>query len=490
MFTCPIFHNYNKGMSRIYFVLSSKIALRSWPFAPRAYYVRHKPYAKRLSKEEADVLLMCDGEHDLEPNELLANLEERHLIEKCEKGTRCDEWSVLRKYSNRYFPRMNLMITGKCNYNCLHCFNAADNAPLMTEWNYEELLGLLDQAKDCGVNAFTITGGEPMLHPHFTDILQGIYERGMFVEELNTNGFFITQQILDKIKATGYKPLMKISFDGIGCHDWIRGFKGAEEKTLAAIELCIKNGFCVIAQTQVNKKNLHTLIPTAKMLSELGVTAMRLIKTTEVPRWKKNAPQSCLDTEEYYSAMLDFLREYKNIETNMHAVIWQFIKVFPKYKRYALEAVKTENGKYDPTAPICKGNRGMIGVTSCGDIVPCLQMSGYFEENDIHLGNLHKTPLSELLSKGDYIDQVCATLHQQRNADEKCSNCKYYRWCAGGCPALGGLYSPKRFDLLSRDITKCIFFENGWYHKVAETLDGWENKTPVDILEKKTGEIS
>lgn len=456
--------------------------MRKWLFTPLAYYVKHKPYAKRLNNEEAEILLLCDGEHDLEPTELLKSLEERQIIEKCEKGKRCSEWSELKSYNNRYFPKMNLMITGKCNYNCLHCFNAADNAPIMTEWSYEEILDLLDQARDCGVNAFTITGGEPMLHPNFMDIFREIYKRGMYVEELNTNGYFITQKILDEIKATGFKPLIKISFDGIGCHDWIRNFKGAEKKTIDAMELCIKNGFCIVAQTQVNKKNLNTLIPTAKKLSELGVLTMRLIRTTEAPRWEKNAPQSCLDIEEYYSAMLDFMREYKKLDSKMNIIIWQFLRACPKYKTYCLEAVKSQSSKYDPTDPICKGARGMIGVTSKGDIVPCLQMSGYFEEKGICLGNLHDQPLSKLLREGDYINQVCATLHQQRKSNPKCNKCKYYRWCKGGCPALGGLYSQERLDLLSSDITKCVFYENGWYYKVVETMESWNNTTAVDFL--------
>ena len=29
-----------------------------------------------------------------------------------------------------------------------------------------------------------------MLHRNFMDILTGIYERGMYVEEINTNGYF------------------------------------------------------------------------------------------------------------------------------------------------------------------------------------------------------------------------------------------------------------------------------------------------------------
>ena len=97
---------------------------------------------------------------------------------------------------NRYFPAMNWMITGKCNYNCLHCFNAADNSPLMAEFSLEEAEKLLDEAQACGINAFTITGGEPMCHKHFLPIMEGIYRRGMYVEELNTNGYYITQEIL------------------------------------------------------------------------------------------------------------------------------------------------------------------------------------------------------------------------------------------------------------------------------------------------------
>ena len=58
----------------------------------------------------------------------------------------------------------------------------------MSEWFLKEAEKFLDEARECGVNAFTITGGEPMLHSNFMDILTGIYERGMYVEEINTNG--------------------------------------------------------------------------------------------------------------------------------------------------------------------------------------------------------------------------------------------------------------------------------------------------------------
>ena len=467
----------------MHYRIADNIALRSWKFVPRAYYIKNDPYAKGLTPEEFELMLKCDGEQDIEPSATLDKLKFNGLIEECKKGEHPCEWSSYKSYEHRYFPKMNFMITGKCNYNCLHCFSAAENAPIMTEWSYEQALDLLDQARDCGVNAFTITGGEPMLHPHFMDIIKAIYERGMFVEELNTNGYFLTQKILDEFKEIGCKPYIKISFDGIGCHDWMRNRKGAQQQALDAMELCVKNGFRVMSQTQVHRKNLDTLIPTAKKLSEIGVSTLRLIRTTDAPRWHENAPDSCLELEEYYERMLEFMSEYINSGMDMDIIIWQFMRAFPKSRSYTLDAVLCKSGEYKPTDPMCKGNRGMIGVTSSGDIVPCLQMSGYFEMNDIHLGNLHKTPLKELLVGGDYMKLVCTNLHKMQKQNEKCANCRFFKYCNGGCPALGLLYSPDVRGFYGSDISKCLFYENGWYGRAEETMAGWTNSTQIDELE-------
>ncbi|MBQ6173547.1 MAG: radical SAM protein [Clostridia bacterium] len=173
----------------MFYRLSDQIALRSWMRVEGAYYQKGIPTAQPLTRREFDTLKLCDGEHDLEPGGTLASLAERGLILPCRQGEHPSEWSAYRHIENRYFPQMNLMITGKCNYNCLHCFNAADNAPLMSEWTFEELCRLLDQARDCGIHAFTVTGGEPMVHKRFMDILREIHRRDMFVMELNTNSF-------------------------------------------------------------------------------------------------------------------------------------------------------------------------------------------------------------------------------------------------------------------------------------------------------------
>ena len=89
-----------------------------------------------------------------------------------------------------------------------------------------------------------------------------------------------------------------------------------------------------MAQTQVHRRNLDTLLPTAEKLNSMGVSRMRLIRTTEVSRWAENAPDSCLGIEEYYGAMLDFMSGYKNSGMKMDIVVWQFMKAQPRSKTY------------------------------------------------------------------------------------------------------------------------------------------------------------
>lgn len=464
----------------MYYKLDEKIALRKWKLVDRSLYVRGQIHAIPVPKEEFELLLQCDGEHDLPENHEIEHLLEHGYIVPCKKGEHSSEWSQLKEYENYYFPTMNLMITGKCNLNCLHCFNAKDNAPLNSELTYEQILNILDQAKGIGVNAFTITGGEPLVHRHFLDIVRAIYEIDMFIFELNTNGLLITQKMLDTFKELHCDPLIKISFDGIGYHNWIRQHPKAEELTLKAIELCIKNGFRVKAQVQVNKKNVDVMMDTAKLLNKMGVEEMRLIRTTEAPRWEKNSPQSSLPIDEYYERMTAFAKEYMDSNMEMRIDIWQLLRLHPRSNSYELVPIACNKHDFNIRIPMCKGNRGMIAVSSSGEVVPCLQMSGYFIENNIHLGNLFETPLKQLVIQSPYLNLALAPLLKQILENDKCADCKYYKACTGGCPALGLLYSPKH-DFYHEDITKCHFFENGWYEKVNEVLKDYRLINPLDI---------
>ena len=144
------------------YLLQPQVALRSWRLVPYAYYWKGERNAFGLKKEEYELLCCCDGKQELEESSLLSSLMMRGLCAPCQGEGELTPWQKPRFCDNRYFPALNWMITGKCNYNCLHCFNAADNAPLMSEFTWEEALSLINQADRCGINAHA----PPALLPH------------------------------------------------------------------------------------------------------------------------------------------------------------------------------------------------------------------------------------------------------------------------------------------------------------------------------------
>ncbi len=337
---------------------------------------------------------------------------------------------------------------------------------------------MLEQAQKCGVNAITLTGGEPMLHKNFFEIIEEIYKRGMYVAEINTNGHFIDQTALDRMKALGCTPIIKISFDGLGRHDWLRNREGAEKNALAALRLCKENGFETWAQTNVHRLNLETILPTAEMLDEMGIDEIRIIRTSESPRWKENAGDACLDVDEYYEKMFDFAEKYTQKPHKMDVDIWQFLTIFPSTAAFRVRPVECGEGEYRDSLPVCRGNRGKIAAAANGNVYPCLQLSGFYDAHGKILGNIKTEGLQPLLQSGKYLDEVCATVKTLAVNNTKCAGCKYFRYCVGGCRALAvGLTG----DKFGSDPAKCVFFKNGWYGRITEMLDGWENIAPMEI---------
>lgn len=461
------------------YILNPNIALRSWRLVPYAYYIKGVRDARGLKKDEFELLLKCDGKTELDDNSpLVRKFSEYGIIAPARNGDELSEWQKHLDCDNRYFPAMEYAITGKCNYNCLHCFNAADNSPLMSEWTLGEAKAMLEQAQKCGVNAITLTGGEPMLHKNFFEIIEEIYKRGMYVAEINTNGHFIDQTALDRMKALGCIPIIKISFDGLGRHDWLRNREGAEKNALAALRLCKENGFETWAQTNVHRLNLETILPTAEMLDEMGIDEMRIIRTSESPRWKENAGDACLDVDEYYEKMFDFAEKYTQKPHKMDVDIWQFLTIFPSTAAFRVRPVECGEGEYRDSLPVCRGNRGKIAAAANGNVYPCLQLSGFYDAHGKILGNIKTEGLQPLLQSGKYLDEVCATVKTLAVNNTKCAGCKYFRYCVGGCRALAvGLTG----DKFGSDPAKCVFFKNGWYGRITEMLDGWENIAPMEI---------
>lgn len=149
-----------------------------------------------------------------------------------------------------------------------------------------------------------------MLHKRFPELVRAVYERDMYVGEIVTNGAFLNREILSELASYGKKPLFKVSFDGFGYHDWMRNYPGAEKQTIKAFELLAEEGFPILVNSQINRRNKDSFPQTISYSDALGVQTLRFIRTTEAPRWVLNAGDAALSCEEYYDVMLDVLRDY------------------------------------------------------------------------------------------------------------------------------------------------------------------------------------
>lgn len=159
-----------------------------------------------------------------------------------------------------------------------------------------------DQLARYGMRGMCVVwfGGEPLLQPQLFDIMATVYARGMFVFEINTNGRFLIAQVLANIASFGFKPEMKISFNGLGFQDWMRGCEGAEQDALRAIKLCVDAGFPTRVQMNINRKNRDSILSSLALLDDMGVGRARVIPTTPSTRWEMNAQGQSLDWGEFF----------------------------------------------------------------------------------------------------------------------------------------------------------------------------------------------
>ena len=459
------------------YLLNGDVALRSWQHARCGYIRKGTNLCERLDFFDFLCLRQCDGAHDLEDTPFLERMLRENVIRPARESEGLSDWQMYRDHDNPYFPNLNWMLTGRCNYNCKHCFNAADNTPLQSEWSLAEALRLLDEAEACGILCFTLTGGEPMLHPHFADICRGIHARNMYIGEINTNGYFITEETLQSIRDAGEPlPLMKISFDGLGHHDWMRGYTGAQERTLNAIRLCLDHGFRVMAQMNVHRGNVACTLPTLRELDGMGVYQTRVIRTSESPRWLENAPKMTLTPEEYFDHMLEMMGAYGTERHRMELEIWQFAHLNPLRQCYSIRAIACRDGEYTDQRHVCPDVRKMPAITAEGECVPCMQASGYFLAHGIHLGNVKKDGLTAVLNSSAYLGRVDRRLSDLKSHSPKCGACRWFRYCCGGCRALGLSTSGDEYH---PDQTKCLFFEKGYYGKITGVMSGWKNLSAV-----------
>ncbi len=204
---------------------------------------------------------------------------------------------------------IQLELTTYCNLNCRFCFSKAGK-PRETELATVEIKRVVRQLADEEVMSFFLTGGEPMMHPDFIEIVRYISELGLDCFVL-TNGTQLNEQVLRQIPKNVY---FVMSFDGINSHSKSHGgldFTSVKGK----FALLKKSGFPFSAQYVLHRENIADLEGTYRWCgnNEIDFAAIDLY-----PTGRAMANPEIFLTEDNLDSMLRLARakfEYEQVQS-------------------------------------------------------------------------------------------------------------------------------------------------------------------------------
>ncbi|MHB8837182.1 MAG: SynChlorMet cassette radical SAM/SPASM protein ScmF [Candidatus Methylomirabilia bacterium] len=190
-------------------------------------------------------------------------------------------------------------LTEGCNLACRHCWmgprfdaTGSDHPSLPVEAFEAAIL----EAKPLGLRCVKLTGGEPLLHPRFTRLLEIVRREGLRLI-IETNGLLCTPQIAAEI-ARSPNRFVSVSIDGIDAatHEWVRGVRGSFEAARRAVQNLVAAGIrpqVIFTVMRGNAGQVDAMVP---LVEELGADSLKFNVVQPTARGEKlHEAQETLD---------------------------------------------------------------------------------------------------------------------------------------------------------------------------------------------------
>jgi radical SAM protein with 4Fe4S-binding SPASM domain len=306
-------------------------------------------------------------------------------------------------------------ITEKCNLRCKHCYH--ENYSSANELSLDNLIDVADKINSALIKwdkkgTLSVTGGEPFvvgekLFPLIThlDSLPAVHHF-----DILTNGWFIDQEVLDRLKGISKLRRVQVSLEASrpDLNDFIRS-EGSFEKTLDAIRLMKKNGFHVAVMTTISMLNKDEILSLIHLLQEEGVDTFAAERF--IPEGKgldlSEALLSPADLKKVFSEIYDLAFNQRDIRILLYRPLFALL-----------------NG-HDPTVgAMCSAATNALTIMHDGTLYPCRRLP-------IPLGNV----LNESLYKVWYTSDVLWNIRNINNLKGKCAQCDLVPLCRG-CRAM------------------------------------------------------
>jgi radical SAM protein with 4Fe4S-binding SPASM domain len=293
---------------------------------------------------------------------------------------------------------LDIELTKRCNLRCVYCYVAASERQ-KDELRLNEVIRIIDEAKQLGVRVLNLTGGEPLLDERYFKIARYARELGIAVL-LFTNGTLITEKVAGKLMDLRISPCVKLDALSPTVQDYLVGKKGVLNRIKDGISHLIRVGYTtkypVLSINAVAcRKNLNEIPEVWTWARERNIVPF-LTRLQPMGRAQRRTALT-LTSEELYSL---------------------FCKISEIDKEFSIV--------WEPNIPWVYGKacrRHYVGcfIDSHGNVQPC---SGV----PIKAGNIRERGLAEILSSSKIFE---VARNVDSHIEDACRSCKYKSECYG-----------------------------------------------------------
>ncbi len=173
-----------------------------------------------------------------------------------------------------------LYLTSSCNLRCRHCWVAPSFSP--GELDPDEYLDVdllrraITEGKALGLRHAKLTGGEPLLHPRFVEIVDLLSAEGMEIT-METNGTLLDAGLARYLREHTRLSFISVSLDGATAevHDAFRGVEGSFEAALCGIEALVSAGYRPQVIMCPHRGNFHQVETVVELAVRMGAGSVK-----------------------------------------------------------------------------------------------------------------------------------------------------------------------------------------------------------------------
>jgi len=303
-------------------------------------------------------------------------------------------------------------ITNECNLRCKHCYHSSYND---NKIKIEDLLkvgnDLCNAMEKWGKKgSFSITGGEPLVHPEiFFRLLDYLETKNIDRIDLLTNGTLLTDKIIDRLKKYTKLRRLQLSLEGLKeTNDKIRG-ANSFDKTIETVDRLKRHDMTVSIMMTIGRHNKDDVIPLAEELAAHKVDVFIIDRF--IPEGQSSELINWVLSKE----------EIKELYTKAYEYFKRTLK--PRFLLYRTLFCLL-NPEDSHIGAICSVGNNALTIMPNGDVLPCRRLP-------IVLGNLFKTTLYDIWYTSPFLWEI----RNPGNLKGKCNNCEYIPVCRG-CRAI------------------------------------------------------